>query len=656
MSLKHLDYGRTNPFREIIGRPRYLAWPVDAYRVTFPRQGKDHHALNPFERVILKLLEVTGIAGAKAVSEATCIPLDLVKGILLRLQDKGLIDEYGHVTEQGRENNEAPEETPIFVTALVYRELATGKVLPFLHVLDDANPLRKKEGDETTSYTIRWDNAKRNNSLAARDVISALRIMKRRLAGSSGNERLPSVQQITIAGSPEVFFLECPIAIQKSDGEFRIGDPFGNGFSLILERAFECLLNRDDALSGWLQKWKQTLRNAGLRKAADSDRRLLEPYANEVNRQRYPKLVSNLRPSQNEQFRSIAKIYASIEWALFYACSCRQFQDVVARLRLTEQSEHHALLDTAAQGIGMVVEDHIFNPVRQGKLLDFDNGQAELGTVLAISILQAQMDESHPLRRIVDMHPNVIGRLYSIKKKRDGASHGKGGGGAPETELSDDPFMREFVHALLPEISFADTPVVSSADRDARADALLDARASIQNEFGFRVFNRLGTNLQSRLTHAERFWLSCNESGDDARAFADDLYAALQSMFEKWLAGKLPPDVTETEFIGMAGKKLADAALGDALPLCLRTVKASAIRQTMQGVGQTLGACAIAVLLMSDADTLRSIADVQPSFIADLAHIITARGHGNEPLPLPRAEIEKLRKASYTTIKTLNEI
>jgi len=80
-----------------------------------------------------------------------------------------------------------------------------------------------------------------------------------------------------------------------------------------------------------------------------------------------------------------------------------------------------------------------------------------------------------------------------------------------------------------------------------------------------------------------------------------------------------------------------------------------AIRQTLQGNDQTLGACVVAFLLMSDVDSLCSIADSQPTFIGDIEQVITKRRHGNEPLPLPTVDIAKLRKAAYSTIKTLLE-
>jgi len=654
MSLKLLDYGRPKPFGETIGRPSRLAWPVNAYRVTLPKASDDGDGLNPFERVILKLLDAVGAMGARALADETRIPPDLVKGILLRLRDRALIDEHNVILKRRGDNHEGQEEkVPVFVTALLFRELVTGKILPFLHLLDDTNPLQKKEDEDKYFRLIHWDDAHKKNPPAPRDVISALRAMQKRSKAFGNDDKIPAVQQITIVPQPEMHYLDCPIAIQKSDSEFRIADPFGNGFSLILESAFEQLLEQDSKLTGWLSKWKEALRNPRPPKPDDPDARPKEPFENDTNWHRYPKLVATMRPSRNTPFRPISKIHASLEWALFYACCRRPFEDAIGKLKFTGQSEHSALLENAAQSVRLELPEFGFRPIPAGKLLDFRNHQAELGTVLAIAILQAEKDESHPLRRIASSHPDLISRLLGIKRKRDEKGHGKGGPDAPEEELPDEPFMRKTVHALLPDIGFADMSVAGS-DKDARADSLLDARASIQSEFGFKAFHRLGPNLQDRLIHAERFWLS-RKDGVDALVFACDLYAAVQSAFGKQLVGKLPPDVSDSEFVNVAGKKSADANLCEALPECLRTVKTMAIRQTLQGDGQTLGSCVIAFLLMSDSDTLRVIADSQPSFMRDIENVIARRRHGNEPLPLPKEDIGELRKASYSTIKTLSE-
>jgi hypothetical protein len=660
MSLKLLDYGRPNPFGATIGRPNRLAWPVNAYRVTLPEASNDSDGLNPFEQVILKLLDAVGAMGASALADETRIPLDLVKGILLRLRDKGLIDEHNAIIRRKGDNLERQEEkVSVFVTALLFRELATGRILPFLHLLNDGNPLRKRD-EEKFVQMVSANQAHKQCVPVWRDVISALLAMKRRSVAFGRNDRMPAVKQITIARSPESYYLECPIAIQKSDGEFRIADPFGNGFSLVLERAFVELLEQDLQLSKWLLDWKQSLSNPRPPKSGPNQWPK-ESFDNEANEQSYPKLVTNLRRryvraddnvNWTAMARPIAAIYDSIEWALFYACCRRPFEDAITKLKFTAQSEHSALLGNAAQSVGLEPPELGFKPVPVGKFLDFQNGQAELRTVLAIAILQAENDESHSLRRIASLHRDLIKRLLGIKKNRDEKGHGKGGADSPDTELPADPFMREIVHALLPDISFADTPV-EGMGKDAHADSLLDAGASIQSEFGFKTFNRLGANLQDRLIQAERFWLTSKE-GEDAIVFACDLYAALQASFRHRLSSKLPPDIMDSEFITEAQKKAQENRLGE-LPECLSTVKPSAIRHTLQGNDQTLGACVVAFLLMSDDDTLRPIADSQPTFIVDLANVIDTRGHGNEPLPLPKEDIKKLRKAAFSTIKTLQE-
>ncbi len=648
--LKLLDYGKPNPFSGIIGKPRKLAWPVHAYRLTLPNVSNDGNDLNAFERVILRLLDAVGVLNAKELADETRIPLDLVNSVLLRLQDKGLVDEYNAIIRQEHDGALNEDNAPVFVTALMFRELVTGKIMPFLHLLDDANPLQKKEGEEKDFRTIRGDATHKGKVPTKRDVIIALRIMRKRAAVFGIENKMPAVQQITITGEPELYYIDCPIAIQKSDGDFRIADPFGNGFSLILEKAFEQILEREDNLAGWLLNWKQLLSTS---RPVQQDLRQKEPFETDANWQRYPKLIANLKPASNAQFRTLTKIHASIEWALFHACSARKSKEVIATLKLTEQRQHDALLMQSAQTIGLEPPLQGFRPILVGKLIAFEDGKADQNTDLAIAMLQACDDAGHPLRSLAAAHPDLINRLIDISAKRNEKAHGKGGADAPQQELSDDPFLREVVHTLVRDISFANTPTIV-LDKDAQGDALLDARASIQAEFGFKLFNRLSTNLQDRLIHAERFFLSCHD-GDDAATYVSDLYAAAQASFEQLLAGRLPPDASDTQLISMAESKAVATDLCNFLPEGLRTVKTLAVRQTLQGSSQSLGACVIALLLMSDEDALRAIHDAQPTFIGDMADLIIRRGHGNEPLFLQKADNAKLRKAALSTIKTLIE-
>jgi hypothetical protein len=645
MPLKLLDYGTPNPFGGIVGKVRHLAWPVNAYRVTLPKVSDDGDSLNPFERVILKIIDVGCTREPDVLSRDTCIPLDLVKSVLLRLRDKGIIDEHNLIQKDWVSRDKKP---PSFVTVLLFRELATGKILPFLHWLSDNNPLKRKDPELKHIKKIDWDNDYKNSPPAPRDVISALRGMKRRSMAFYDEMHLPAIKQITIAREPEHYYLDCPIAIQNSDGEFRIADPFGMGFSLVIENAFSCLLEQEKKLSNWLMNWKEGLSNYRKDELTETYK---EPYDNVANEGRYPKLISILRLMSNRN-RTIEQIHAALEWAMFYTCARRPYSTAIDQLRLRNQSEHPNLLMKAAEKVGINPPQCGFLPVLGGKLDDFLSGKAEMGTVVSIALLMAESDVLHPLRRIAAHHQDFIIRIFEIKRKRDSRSHGKGKAHIVKNQLPEEVFMREIITSLLPAVQFSDTHI-EVEDKDAGADLLLDARTSIQNNFGFKLFNKLGADLQNRLIQAESFWLSCKD-GNDALTFACDSYAALQRAFRQRISGVLPPDIKDSELLAAAQQNAKQFQM-DLLPECLGRVKPIAIRKTLQGNDQTLGSCVLSFLLVSSAETLRSIADTQPTFIADIAEIISRRGHGNEPLPLDRNHIGKLRKSTYSTIKTLLE-
>jgi hypothetical protein len=358
MSLKLLDHGTPNPFGETIGGKRNLAWPVDSYRVTLPKVSGGGDVPNPFERVILSMIDAGGLRDTEALARETCLPVDLVKCVLLRLRDKTFIDKYNEIIEQKRNKWENKQERiQEYVTALFFRELATGRILPLYQQIDDHNPLIKKEGEEKFFRRIHYNYEHKGIPPEPRDIISALRAAKKRSMAYGGEIRLPAVQQITIARDPEQYYLDCPIAIQKSDHEPRIADPFGNGYSLILENSFSHLLESDDSLSDWLKKWRQTLSTPIQQTKTSAHKEL---YDNEANQGLYPNLVSSLKLDKFAKHRSIEKIYTALEWALFYACARSPFDSAVKQLRLTNQGEHLDLLKQAAKEVGLIPPQYGF--------------------------------------------------------------------------------------------------------------------------------------------------------------------------------------------------------------------------------------------------------------------------------------------------------
>ncbi|MEI2784993.1 MAG: hypothetical protein V9E82_04720 [Candidatus Nanopelagicales bacterium] len=58
--------------------------------------------VNPFERVILKVIDAVGGLDERALADETCIPVDLVRSVTLRLRDKGLINDDNLIIDQQR--------------------------------------------------------------------------------------------------------------------------------------------------------------------------------------------------------------------------------------------------------------------------------------------------------------------------------------------------------------------------------------------------------------------------------------------------------------------------------------------------------------------------------------------------------------------------
>ena len=644
--LKFLDFGKIKPFSETIGRQRNLAWPVNVYRITMPKPAKNKNILNHFEQIIIKLLELNGPHDSDVLSKETCLPIDLVKCILLRLQDKTYIDEYNEIIRHNYDKLQGKESTQEFITVLLFKERACGKILPFLHFLDSEMNMKKKELKRYKEIYGRNDN----EAPEYRDVIRLLKIMTKRSKSYNFSQYLFSKEKIIIFKEPEQYYLDCPIAIQKSDGEFRITDPFGFGFSRHLESAFSFLLEKDEKLKTWLMEWKENLKNP---KAVDKIDRPKELFDTEENINRYEYLIEHMRLEKNAQYRSIIQIYASIELAFFYSCYQRSYFDVIKQLEIEDQADHQNIIESAAKQIGLDTVEQAFKPVSKGKLDDFKNGKPEMNTVLCISLLIAMKDKMHPLHNIAKHYPDLITKIFDIKNKRDKQEHGRSKLIKVKAELPEESFMQEIIQLLLPDIHFENTTTSINIE-DMDSDATFHARSSIQNELEFKNYNQLGPNIQENLVAAERRFLSFADD-EDAIHFINNLYAVLQAMFRKKIFYKIAPDIKDNELIPHAQKKALDSKLGS-LPDTLNQVKKQYIRYALQNDDRSLGASIIAFLLMSDIDDLVSIYEQQASFLSDVSKIIDLRGHGNVSIKMLKTEIMKLRKAAYSTIKTLLEV
>ena len=648
MAVRPLFFAASELSEDKIGKDRIIGWPVDAYRVTLPPKATvSGHRLNPFETVVFELLSVLGSIDNSTIANESCIPIDLVRSVVLKLRDQGLIDENNSVLKT---QSEAFFKSPVekYSTAIVFRELVGGKILPFVKPLNNTSALESRD--------LRLDRVigpsrefRVLGPPSTREVLTAIEEMKRRARAHQKDVEIPDVEQIRVNDRPESHHLACSIFLGKQDGDFRIRDPFGIGLSLILEESFAGRLKNDEKIQNWISAWHRTL----------TDRKLPERYSRPVGMSvadeeigAYSKLINALSPARGVNFRSSGEIYASLEWALYYSCVMNDPEVAVETLRHVPNDSYGEFLASATHRVGFEVPRSGFRVLAKGKFTDFLNQRPEMETVLAILLVQADSNPKHLIRKVAELFPDFIQLLRALGHHRSQPAHGKNYEAGEEVELYSDPMMRTVISTLLPAIQFDD--MQNPFDPGANADIRLLVRSRLIELLGYEVFEKIGLSARSSLLNVERF-LCNNTDGDDARSLVSDLYSALQAVMRKLMFETNLSEAPTSNLIEEAQKRAIQCRLG-VLPNSLQTVSLRRIKSALAGDDSTLGALVLVMLLRVDNLVLERIAVAQEDFLILAADVIKKRGHDNEPVFMLKSESLDLRNRIINTVVTLISI
>lgn len=639
-----LDFGAKFEGDLRLGRPRRLAWPVTVHRVQIPEEhGTSRQGLNPFERVLLELLAIEGPKSSEHLSKETCIPEDFVATVLLRLQDKQLIDDHNTVLKDGK----AFSGKRKYKSAMIFQEEVGGKLLPF--VLYDRKPETKQEKTGINLKEIRSAN-RMLPKVGPDEVLKAIKEQARhsRAFGERGN--LPRAEYITVSPSAERYYLECPIGLRESDGEFRIANPFGQGFSVVLEEVFLNQLQEDTKLEEWLISWRESVGQTSSGAAVSKEKK--EPYESRRCTSRYPKLITCLKPMRSG-IRSIEGIYSSIEWALYYSNEQFSSRSAIQFLRITPQIERRHVIERAANELGLEVPSSGFPCIRETDLENYQAGVPQMPTALAISLLIARSEEKRPLRKFAQEQSDVAVRLFEIKYERDAQTHGKGRMSHQLPHSKEEAFMKGFISSLLPDLRFSEGIEMDQSKIDISSDERFVARSELLAYFGYTNFNRLiCVEAQDRLVTAEQFWISFDE-GENATPFLLDLYGALQAELAHRMGALITFPHTDQELRDAIDQKASNIGVYP-LSNALANVAPHYIKRALQGSGQTtLGALAVSFLFSASTEELERIKRRDASFFDDVGEIISARGHGNEARVLTKEEVCDYRRMAYKALSAL---
>jgi hypothetical protein len=646
-----LDFGKINPFGRTIGQSRNLLWPVQAFRVTLPDSSNSRmNDLNAFESVIIDALRIRAGLSEHLLADVVCLPNDLVRNVLLRLEDKGLVNAHNVVVSNSHSVDNATNPSERYTSAMIFREMVGGTLLPSVHELGKADAI--VSGPIGPGWRMAIDRDVVSGQVPSpSEVLSIVKKSRKRDREHRKGNQFPKVNQIRVNNEIEHYYLDCPIAFMSFDADFRIADPFGVGFSAMLERIFAERLQSDERLADWMANWRERLASsrpnhvAGLSTTA--------PFVTEENVQLFPALINVLTPSAGRMNRNVLELYASIEWAMYYCCEIHDpAVSVRAAKRLTPM-EFGVWTTQIANSLGLVPPRNGFRKPTNGKLENYFQGRPEMETLCVLMLIQAESNVAHPFRFIATKYPDFFSRLDSLRESRGHQGHGRSSGVIADIEMTSDGFMRSVVSTLIPSVVFDEAPN-SASDSDRLALTMLRARMSVLDVIEYRIFNALGPSTQSALIAAEVAWLE-RVDGEDARTYIAHLYSALQSVIRR-VINRLPvKSVEEDNFNSVAMRNAMAAGHGD-LPSELRSVRTWRTREAISGNDPTLGAATVAFLLMAPSDLLAEVAVADRAFLKTISIVVRLRGHANQKVEVSDVDLVKIREDVLLTIATLLEL
>ena len=651
LALDLTDGKDPNPFRDQFGKARNLLWPVSVHRITIPVVGHGYRELNAFEILILRLLEECGPLTSEQLAVETSLPIGLIKGITDKLCDKRRIDQYNEVIQSEVSTSYGNRSQGFeFTAAVIFQDKVSGDIFPEIKFMGKSSGLKQRE--VTNFFRI---NRKHENRNIEQPTPSFIRSLAANLNRNSLDQEKRIVirndTEIQIVGTPETYWLNCPIAYESNSANYRIACPFGNKYSVHLEKQYRELHQKDKDLSDRHTKWENSLLSE---KKSSTDGNIHDTFRTDSNWQDYPDLKMALQTNHLSPWA----IYNALEWALFYSCVENNYKTQLRKIKHFNTTERQiGLFKEAAIKLGFETPNGFFRGITPSRLQSFENGKAEMLTVLPLSILVAQNHADKGLAKLAIQHPDYLRKIHDLKPSRDSIRHGSTKDS--KSPVAHEKMFLESIATLVTGIHLANTKP-SKEESDIATDLLLRARMAIQRELGMETYNKLTEDQQDQYTIIEKNRANpeqySSENNKDNLIEAGHFLNGVSALFQSILKSKIMdikhPTIPENDPTQEAQDRSDQHNLGKVPP----GVPLHRIKNTLMNISDdTLNSCIICFIITAREETLGSLSVTQPG-IFDLLRKLTKKvEHGNKSHPLTTRELNFIAQESYRAIKNLVE-
>ena len=444
---------------------RWVLWPVFVWRVVAPLPKE--RRLNLFQHAVLGLARA-GVTRVADLSDRLLIAPDLAGLVLVELQEQGLVDHAGALTDRGKQTLEDIEEEPADEVRVghVLSNPFTGKLWP--RFLTGDLPVADVDPDEdgrpvllSGSAGDPWKDrafcmlpgAQDRVTISRPGVREILRAARRHRRQRDLDDRdderdVPRLQSISFVDDyPHLFLLALRVH-RHASGDWMVDDPFGHGESVELRGMLEERLDATRGLRGWLSpilaanpvdptlaelqaeaSWRVEERltlairqHASVRdRLVEMQRALLEAEGTDAPVDKWDDVLVKAQRAVERVLHLLLVPYRGVQPPLY------------SQLAKADREYNRGLLDRMAVDLGFTTPlPKNLACVRRGKVQAAEQGGGgSLRPLIVLTLLGADHDEGHPLRRSGQAVPELLHRLNELATARDRAAHD---GAAPRSD------------------------------------------------------------------------------------------------------------------------------------------------------------------------------------------------------------------------------
>ena len=630
----------------IIGRAVDIFVECLSYDIEIPVNVPMARELDIFEEAILRMIKLKKCS-ANDLSNILCLEKDLIKFIIIRLVENGLLDDERNISQKGLQllNCQLESKKKVeYVYGKIFVIKQTGLILPYIHVgefqsesVDDSNASTITIGFGTAGQyrTIKgkrikcsnYENAQRN--LSATVVKKAINTFNNIAANRSQSQiNLSNEYGLMNSKGGNVYF-HMKAAVQE-----------GNVDSLIISDGF---VPNIDGILDYFQKYHPKIVSEIKSKAIVMDvaadisfrstnihTKYKEIYHYYESAKQcipdidYEKASKDIRDKLNEQKKQvIINCYYSIEWCLYYHLKSHPVSESL--LGLLKKRSVHINSETImglAKKIGLRNAEkyrNLFMHIDGNRIEGvFKFSSPKLYVCLPLAIAEASENSSSRIHSLVNDDSNIL-YFINVLNQYSVLRHDTE---AEAIEIDAVEILRKtekIICALIPDFIVSDSIISPSIDNVSQLRLI--GQISLEKSLGSILYYSMSDGLKNE-------WLkvSPDKNGSnlpDPREYIEVLYRILQVELKKANLELMSKKMYSQE----DAEDICISRFGDKLPKSFIKIKSINYSKALKSEGSTLGAEALVYYSSIENSYIDRLN--KGGFIELIDKIITLRGHND---------------------------